>query len=84
MTTSLQALAAQPIPSYCTSSHGVLTPQQWSYCAHLGWAQPTTTAGGVGTYVGSHAFPAAILAILAVVAVLWLLSLGKRLGTASS
>ena len=72
------AEAAKAIPAYCSSGKGVHTPQQWAYCAKLGWQQPTTNAASSGYSVGYHAVP--VLGILIVIAlVLWGLSrLGSR------
>ena len=69
MFTSVTAVAQQ-VPAYCTSGHGILTPAQWKTCWNAGWSQPTTGAanvaqGGIGSVV---------LIVLAIVAVLWLLS----------
>lgn len=66
------AAAAQQVPGYCTSGHGILTPAQWSTCAKLGWSQPVnSTVGHVGYTLGSNAVPA-IGIILIILALVWL------------
>ena len=71
MITPLTALAAKPVPAYCTSGHGILTPQQWHTCWNAGWSQPVnTTVANTGHAVGTGAIPAValILIVLAVIA----------------
>lgn len=72
--------AAQAIPGYCTSGHGVLTPAQWTTCAKLGWHQSTTGAATAGASVGHYAAP--LIAI--VVIVMLLAAMSKRRSPATS
>jgi hypothetical protein len=72
MTTAL-AQAAQAIPAYCSSGHGVLTPSQWKTCWDAGWSQPVTGAAHAGAATGHYAAPGIAIAI-AIIAILFLLS----------
>ncbi len=68
MTIPLTALAAKPVPGYCASGHGILTPAQWKTCWDIGWGQPTTTAANAGAFAGHNVMPFLIgLAILAAI-----------------
>ena len=73
MITSVTALAAHPVPAYCTSGHGILTPAQWKTCWNAGWSQPTTTAANAGAFAGHSVAPWAILAGI-IIGLLWLVS----------
>ena len=70
MITSVTA-AAQQVPAYCTSGHGVLTPAQWKTCWDIGWSQPTTTAANAGAFAGHNVAPFLVVVAL-VIAVLLL------------
>jgi hypothetical protein len=59
--------AATAIPGYCTSGHGILTPSQWSYCAKLGYSEPTTGAANAGFSVGHSGAPVFIAIALAII-----------------
>ena len=66
MITSAQALtaAAQKVPAYCSSGHGILTPAQWKACWNAGYSQPTTTAANAGAFVGHNVGPFLIVALI--------------------
>lgn len=67
MITSVQALAAaaaQNVPGYCTSGHGILSPQQWQTCAKLGWNQSTSGAATAGSYAGHNIAPILIVLLI--------------------
>jgi hypothetical protein len=73
MITSVTALAAKPVPAYCTSGHGILTPAQWKACWNAGWSQPTTGAANAGYFAGHNVAPWALIAGI-VIGLLWLVS----------
>ena len=71
MITSVQAAA--PVPAYCTSGKGVLTPAEYSYCVHLGWNQSYGTPvsadlAGHGSGLGT------VLIVLLIVVALFVLA----------
>ncbi len=60
--------AAQAVPGYCTSGHGVLTHAEWQTCWKLGWNQSSTGTATVGYSAGHNVAPILIgLLILAVI-----------------
>jgi hypothetical protein len=75
MITSVTALAAKPVPAYCTSGYGVLTPAQWKTCWNLGYNQPVnSTVAHVGFAAGKGAVPAVLLIVI----VLAVIALSRR------
>ena len=69
MTIPLIALAAKPVPVFC--SNLIKTPAQWKACWDAGYSQPAnTTVANAGHAVGTGAIPAIVLIviILAVIA----------------
>ena len=73
MFTSVTA-AAQQVPAYCTSGHGVITPAQWKTCWNAGWSQPTGGAASFGHAVGGNVGPVLIVAAI----VLLLVAVARR------
>jgi hypothetical protein len=71
------AKAATAIPGYCTSGHGIITPSQWSYCAKLGYSEPTTAAVHAGNAVPPGAW-VALFVILALFALVKMTRSGSR------
>lgn len=67
------ATAAQSVPAYCSSGHGVLTPAQWKTCWDAGWTQPVTNAANAGQFTGHNVAPWAILAGI-IIGLLWIVS----------
>jgi hypothetical protein len=74
MATPLTALAAQPVPAYCTSGIGVHTPQQWQTCWNLGYDQPVTGAAHAGAAVGGGFGTILVIALI----VLAVIALARR------
>ena len=58
--------AAQAVPGYCTSGHGILTHAEWQTCWRLGWSQPVNGTANAGVAAGHSAAP--VLLILVVIA----------------
>ena len=67
----LTALAARPVPAYC--SNLVKTPAQWKACWDAGWSQSTSGAANAGYFAGHNVAPWALIAGI-IIGVLWLVS----------
>jgi len=60
----ITSLATGPVPAFCASGHGVLTPAQWADCVKAGWQEPTTGAATFGSAAGGSIAPVIILAVI--------------------
>jgi hypothetical protein len=71
MHTALIALAAKPVPAYC--SNLAKTPAQWKACWNAGWSQSTSGAANAGFVAGHNVAPWALL-VGVIIGILWLIS----------